>query len=298
VLWQGVRGVSNLKTRDEITPETVFDIGSVAKQFTATAILLLVQAGRLRLDDALSRHLDRLPPWSTTVTLEQLMHHTSGVPDYLSLLADQGHPESDLTTRKQALAILQTAKLGFTPGSDWEYSNSNYLLLGEVVRKVSGKSLPQFVQERIFRPLTLDMVMDPTASIPRKAVSYRPGPSSGFTTADVPYQQVGDAGVQTTPAELVRWADNYRTGKVGGRDLTRAVLEDAADSRRGDGVHYGAGIAELPDGSLWHNGIVGGFLTDLWVSRDRRTSVAIACNRDQLDTAGMRETISDIWSPH
>jgi CubicO group peptidase (beta-lactamase class C family) len=162
---------------------------------------------------------------------------------------------------------------------------------------VSGQSLPQFVQERIFTPLKLDMVMNPSASIPRKAVAYRYEQSSGFSKADAPYQQVGDAGVQTTPAQLVRWADNYRTGKVGGGNLTRAVLKDGADSRRGDGVHYGAGIAQLPDGSLWHNGIVGGFLTDLWISRDRKTSVAIACNRDQTDTAGMRETISDIWSP-
>jgi CubicO group peptidase (beta-lactamase class C family) len=170
------------------------------------------------------------------------MHHTSGVPDYLQLLDSQGHPESKLTIRQQALATLRTAKLSFRPGSDWEYSNSNYLLLREVVRKVVGESLPRFVQERIFTPLSLDMVMEPHAPIRGKAVSYRHGPSSASSEANVPYEQVGDAGIQTTPGELVRWADNYRTGKVGGAVLTHAVLKGAADSRIGDGVH-GAGIA-------------------------------------------------------
>lgn len=296
VVWRGVRGVADLDTSDKITPQTVFDIASVTKQFTATAILLLVDAGRLRLRDPLSRHLDGFPPWSSTVTLEQLMHHTSGVPDYLKLLDSQGHPESELTTRQQALATLRTAKLSFQPDKGWEYSNSNYLLLGEVVREVTGESLPRFLQERVFRPLGLDMVMAPQASIPGKAVPYRHDPPSGFSVTVVPYQQVGDAGIQTTPGELVRWADNYRTGKVGGAAFTHAVLRGAADTRLGDGVRYGAGIARLPDGSLWHNGVLAGFLTDLWVSKDRRISVAISCNRDGLDTAGMRDAISSIWS--
>jgi CubicO group peptidase (beta-lactamase class C family) len=297
VVWQGVQGLANLERRDKITARTVFDIGSVTKQFTGTAILLLAQAGRLRLDDPLARHLAGLPRWSTRVTLRELLHHTSGIPDYLSLLAEHGHPESELTTRKQALATLQRAALDFEPASDWAYSNSNYLLLADVVRNVSGESLPRFLRESIFRPLGLDMVMDPRAAIPSKALSYAHDPSSGFSRADAPYEQVGDAGVQTTPAELVRWADNYRSGKVGGDRLATAVLEDAADSRRGDGVRYGAGIAQLPDGSLWHDGRLGGFLTEFWISRDRTTSVAIACNRNQIDATGMRETISSIWTP-
>ena len=111
VVWTGVRGVADLATGTPITTSTVFDIASVSKQFTATAILLLVGAGRLSLDDPLSDHVPGLPDWATTVTVEQLMHQTSGIPDYIGLLQDQGFDYSGHTTQADALKAARTRML-------------------------------------------------------------------------------------------------------------------------------------------------------------------------------------------
>ncbi|MET1005258.1 MAG: serine hydrolase domain-containing protein [Propionibacteriaceae bacterium] len=299
VVWQGVRGVADLKTAASITPETVVDIGSVSKQFTATALLLLVQDGQLELSDRLADHVDGLPGWSRQTTLEQLMHHTSGIPDYGRLLLDAGYEESERTVQQDALDALAAApRLEFSPGAQWEYSNSNYLLLAEVIETVSGTTLSRFVAERVFKPLQLDMVIDPVGDVAHKAVSYRAANGS-FSVYDSRWEQIGDGAIQTTPSELVRWADNYRTGEVGGEELLRATLADAVDDTiGGGGGRYGAGIVEAPDGSLWHAGAFEGFRTEFWVSADRRLAVALACNASgqSIDTEGMFQTLAGIWS--
>ena len=216
VIWRGVRGLADLSSRTPITPGTVFDVASVSKQFTAAAVLLLRDAAKLRLDDPLAAHLPEFPAWSRKTTLVHLMHHTSGIPDYQRLLEDQGHELTERTTQQQAVRALAKVKdLDFPPGSDWAYSNSNYVLLAEVVRRVSGQPLGQYVRKQIFEPLDLNMVVAPAAHVPGKAVSYR-GSSAQFEAVAYTWEQVGDGGIQTTPAELARWGDNYRTAEVGG----------------------------------------------------------------------------------
>jgi CubicO group peptidase (beta-lactamase class C family) len=296
VVWTGVRGIANLATGAEITPATVFDIGSTSKQFTATAILLLVQAGKLTLDDSLSQHVPGLPAWAASVTVAQLMHHTSGIPDYIGLLRAEGYQYSDHTTQDQALKALAAApNLEFEPGTKYEYSNSNYLLLGEIVHQVSGQPLPEFLNAQIFRPLGLAMVMSPNAKLPDKALSYEKGDSGAYSVADSHWEQVGDGGIQTTATQLVRWADNYRTGKVGGQTLLDAQLAGAVKTEPGGEERYGAGIALRADGTLEHDGAWAGFLTDFRISKDRRTSVAVSCNADSRNPAAIAESLGHLW---
>ena len=141
ILWSGVAGVSNLQRRDPITPETVFDIGSVSKQFTATAVLLLQQEGKLSVNDRLSHHLDGLPGWADQVTLAQLMHHVSGIPETEDILLDKGFRYQDHVTQKTLRkAIAEIKHLEFRPGERWAYSNPNYHLLADVVERRSGRS--------------------------------------------------------------------------------------------------------------------------------------------------------------
>lgn len=299
VVWQGVQGLAELESKTAITADTVFDVGSVAKQFTATAILLLRDAGKLRLEDPLADHLPSLPAWSKRTTLDHLMHHTSGIPAYEPLLHDQGFEFTDRTTQAQAIrALAGVRKLDFTPGSKWVYTNSNYLLLGEVVRRVSGQDLPRYLKINVFDPLDLTMVVEPTAAIPGKAASYR-GSSARFDVLDYRWEQVGDGAIQTTPTELARWGDNYRTGDVGGPPWLDAVLRGAVEGPRGlDGAtaRYGAGIVEDGDGSIGHTGIWEAFFTGFWVSPDRSTSIAFSCNKN-TDLIAMLTSLSSIWSP-
>ncbi|WAC93944.1 serine hydrolase domain-containing protein [Mycobacterium sp. Aquia_213] len=294
-VWTGVRGLADLSTETPLRPDTVFDIASVSKQFTATAALLLVDAGKLTLDDPVSRHLPELPSWAGTVNVGQLMHQTSGIPDYVGLLEAQGFAFSDRTTQEQAVrAVAAMPKLTFTPGSQFEYSNSNYLLLGEIVSRVSREPLPQFLAEQIFHPLGLAMVVDPTAPIPGKAVAYE-ADSDDYHAITTGWEQVGDGGIVTTPTQLVYWADNYRTGRVGGATLLDAQLSGAVPTDAGGGDRYGAGIFLLANGTLDHDGEWGGFVTAFRVSKDRTTSVAISCNTDEQDPEALAGSIAKLW---
>jgi CubicO group peptidase (beta-lactamase class C family) len=295
VVWTGVRGVANMATGDEITTDTVFDIGSVSKQFTATATLLLARAGKLTLDDPLSKHMSELPRWAATVTVAQLMHQTSGIPDYVGLLVSDGYQSGDRTTEDQALQALAAVKeLEFQPDARFEYSNSNYLLLGEIVHRVSGEPLPQFLSAEIFHPLGLAMVMDPVAKIPNKAVSYT-NDNDGYQVADSAWEQIGDGAIQTTPSQLVYWADNHRTGIVGGHELLDAQLSGAVETEPGGADRYGAGIFLMANGTLLHGGAWAGFVTSFRISRNRLTSLAISCNTDKQDPEALADSIGKLW---
>jgi CubicO group peptidase (beta-lactamase class C family) len=295
VVWTGVRGVADMSSGRAITTQTVFDIASVAKQFTATALLLLVAAGKLTLKDPLSRYIPELPTWATTVSVGQLMHQTSGIPEYVGLLEAQGYQLGDRTTEDEALqALVGVPKLEFQPGSQFEYSNSNYLLLGEIVRRVAREPLPQFLAEQIFRPLGLAMVLDPTGPIADKAVAYEKS-SDGYRATESGWEQVGDGGIQTTPSQLVGWADNYRTGRVGGSELLDAQLAGAVPTEPGGADRYGAGIYLMTNGTLDHDGAWGGFVTAFRVSKDRNTSLSISCNTDKQDPETLADSLAKLW---
>ena len=294
VVWTGVRGVADIASATKISTETLFDIGSVTKQFTATAILLLAEAGKLALDDPVSRHMPELPPWAGTVNLGQLMHQTSGIPDYLKLL-EAHFKANERTTQEQAVqALTAVTTLEFPPGSRFEYSNSNYLLLGEIVRRASGENLPLYSTAHIFQPLSLGMVMDPVGQIPNKAISYDKEDGK-YRVADSPWEQVGDGGIQTSPSQLVRWADNYRSGKVGGSKLLDAQLAGAVPTDPNGHDRYGAGIYLMGNGALDHDGAWAGFVTSFHVSADRRTSVVVSCNTDKQDATALSDALGQFW---
>lgn len=294
VAWVGARGVADIATGAEITRGTAFDIASVSKQFTATAILLLADRGQLALDDTLATHVAGLPPWATAVTVGQLMHQTSGIPDYIERLEDDGYALTDRTTNADVLRELATlTELNFEPGTAFEYSNSNYVLLAEIVERVTGQPLSAFLSARIFWPLELAMVLDPADPVPGAAVPYTQADGE-YAPVPTAWEQVGDGAIQTAPSQLVRWADNYRTGEVGGRKLLDAQLAGAVET--GEGDRYGAGIYEYADGTLGHEGTWPGFVTAFGISRDRRTSVAVSCNNDTYDPTAIAEALARIWS--
>ena len=295
VVWSGARGVADLGSGTEITTDTAFDIASVSKQFTATAALLLAGAGKLSLDASLAEYVPGLPGWSRTVTITELIHQTSGIPDYVGLLYEAGYQDGDRTTNADALkALAQVRDLEFEPGTRWNYSNSNYLLLGAVVEAVSGESLADFLNAEVFTPLGLDMVLDPARPVPMLALSYM---KDGGNDAVAPsaWEQTGDGSIQTTPSQLVIWADNYRTGAVGGSELLAAQVDGAVETGSETGERYGAGIFVGTDGTLEHDGSWAGFLTDFAVSADRTHSVAVSCNTDDQDPTAIAGEIAEIW---
>ncbi|MBD0293209.1 MAG: beta-lactamase family protein [Jiangellaceae bacterium] len=302
VVWTGSVGLADLASGALLSADTVFEIGQVSNQFTATLVLSLVQAGDVRLDDPVAAYLDGLPGWAADITVDDLVHHTSGLPDYVDLLRERGFRPEDVTTQADALkAVAAANELQFEPGFKFEYSASNYLLLAEIVRAVTGSPLPAVMERMIFEPLDLDMTMDPAAEIADKAVSYTATLGGGHDAVDWAWQQVGDGGINTTPAELVRWADNYRTGRLGGSRLQYAQLAGAAhtslsDSGRAFAERYGAGIFIGRDGGLFHRGAWEGFVTALKITPDRRVAAAVACNVDNRVPSATATILALIWS--
>jgi CubicO group peptidase (beta-lactamase class C family) len=303
VVWAGARGLADVSTGRPIDATTSFHVASVGKQFTATAVLLLAQEGRLGLDDPVSRWVPDLPVWSDAVTLADLIHHTSGIPDFVDPLIVAGFAYEDRATSRDALAVIAGSTPSAPPGTRLEYSNSNYVLLAEVVRAAAGRPLEEFAREEIFEPLALDMAFDPGATSPDETDPTtargheRDASGRDWEPAGARWEIVGPGYVQTTPSELVRWADNYRTGQVGGQALLVAQLAGAVPAGTRE---YGAGIVVTPDGGLWHNGDFRGQVADFSVSPDRRVAVAVACNSyagSMTDVEQIAANLRSIWFP-
>jgi CubicO group peptidase (beta-lactamase class C family) len=293
VAWSGARGVADVVTANPLTTDTRFDIASVSKQFTATAVLLLAQEGRLALTDSLARHVPGLPAWAERVTVQDLMHHTSGLRDVLALLSQTGVTDQSPVTHQDGIAeIAAIEELNFTPGSVFEYSNTNYVLLAEVVHTASGVELPEFLAQRVFGPLGLTM-------------SFGRDTAAGYTTrlgqlerADSAWLLYGPGFIVTTPTELVRWADNYRTGAVGGPALLDQQTKDSYPiTSASDTDRYGAGIVVAADGTLNHGGWWTGTASWFAVAPDRQTAIAIACNRndDERTLKHLGDKLATIW---
>ncbi|MFD6885593.1 serine hydrolase domain-containing protein [Streptomyces sp. NPDC059957] len=301
VVWEAGRGKADLESGRAITSKTVFDMASNSKQFTADAVLLLAGRDQLALTDPLSDYFADPPAWMKNVTLGDLMRHTSGIADYQDLLEDKGIALTDPAGQKEAIAAVLASQPEDPPGERFSYSNSNYILLAHVVERVTGKPFPAFIQQEFFTPLNLRMTLAPAVDVPGKAKSYEEKDGS-FTPTSSPWKQYGDGSVQSTPGEFVRWADNYRTGRIGGTELLDGVTEGSVsvgDVLRQRGIEegrYGAGILVLPDKSLVHRGDWEGFHSTFKVSPDRDTAVSVVCNVDSPDHFRAANQLLDIWT--
>ena len=291
-VFVGGAGVADLDTGEPITAETTFDVASVTKQFTAAAVLSLVEEGRLSLDDDVRRHVPELPDYGVTVTVEHLLHHTGGLVEYTDLLAED-HDDTDRTTTAQALAaIAAEPELEFDPGSEFEYSNTGYFLLGLVAARVAGESLDRLLDAELFTPLGMDASVlrdDADLDVALGAEGYVVDAAGRFVPATTGWEQVGDGALWTSAADLLRWAENLHTFDVGGAALGRAMRTPGAVPDV-DGSAYGGGLS-LTDGRLEHSGAWAGFVSDLVVDLDEGTSVVALCNRDDGDAYGLAEDV-------
>lgn len=290
-------GVADLASGRPIGADTVFDMASVSKQMTATAVLLLAQQELLALDDTIDRWFPELPAWAADVSVAQLVNHTSGIPDYVEALADRGLDLDDVTTQADAVqAIAAEPDTAFEPGSAFEYSNANYVLLADLVERVTGSDLAAFLDAEVFGPLGLEMAMTPVADVPGKAVGYEEGLDGSWEPVTSRWQQLGDGAVMTTPTELVRWASEYWDPQVGGPELLVARQAGAA----ADGpFSYGAGIVfgETDDGQLFfaHDGGWAGFASDFVAVPGEQFAAAVACNAEEVIPPDAAASVAALW---
>src|SRR5215831_19199568 len=211
------------------TPQTLFDIGSVAKHFTAMAVLLLAQQGKVSLDDDIHKYVPEVPDYGTRITLSHLLYHTSGLRNLFLLYQLSGWHWGDLESRKDALeTVARQKELNFAPGSQHSYTNTGYLLLGEVVRRVSGLTLRDFVARNIFQPLGMSdsQIHDDVSLVMKnRAWGYSQWKNGSWVNNITRSEEVGDSNVYTTIEDFARWDQNFYDHTLGGAALIDQMLQ-------------------------------------------------------------------------
>ncbi len=283
VLVGGGWGFADLENDVRATDRTVYEIGSVTKQFTASAVMQEVEHGRIKLDDSIGTYLSSLPEAWKRVTVRELLNHTSGVPSYTSLGQSWMRRWGEVMPPDTLVALTADKPLDFEPGTKWSYDNSGYVVLGMLIEKVTGKSWADNIRTRFTEPLGLPDTRwcDVRRIIPRRAKGYEPD-SAGFKNAAfLEMSQPYAAGALcSTVVDLARWDQLLHEGKVVSAASYAAMTtpEGAADK---GAVHYGFALSRGDlEGHIMiaHNGGINGFLSENAWFPGSHTSVTVLTN--------------------
>jgi len=297
-------GMANLEYGIPITPHSVFHIASVSKEFTAMAVELLVNEGKVSWDDDIRRYVPEVPDFGTPITLRHLVHHVSGIRDQWNLLSMAGWRwEADVVTQGDVLDITsrQTA-LNFRPGERYLYSNTGFTLLAVVVERVSGRSLREFAQERIFAPLGMEETHfhdDHEMIVRNRAWAYAPDPDGlfGLKNSIPDFDVVGATSLFTTVHDLAAWDRNFITARVGGPEaLTRMQQRFVLNS--GDTIAYAHGLTVGTYRGLrtvGHGGSDAGYRSNFLRFPDQGLSIAVLCNFPSADPGGRTLRVADAY---
>ena len=238
-------GMADLGSGMPLTPRSVFDVCSIAKQFTAACIALLARSERISLDDDVRKYVPKAPSYGGGVTIRHLVHHTSGIRDYIDLMMLAGRDFRAPFGQSDALEIIARQKdLNFEPGSAYLYSNSGYVLLAEVVERVSGQSLKEFAEENIFRPLGMNETYfnDGNDSIQsRKVVGYETAENEDIREDPTSVRVIGDGELWTTVEDLCLWDRSFYDNALGDGKLVDLMLTPG-ELNSGEETDYGFGL--------------------------------------------------------
>jgi CubicO group peptidase (beta-lactamase class C family) len=286
-------GLANLEHNIPISPETIFDTGSVSKQFVAASIALLSLRGELDLNADVRTYLPELPEHEYPITVRQLVAHSGGFPDVYKLLEILGHEEdgnfypSELTLEM----IYRMKKLEFEPGTKFEYSNAGYLLLAQVVEKVSGQTLREFTQDNIFGPLGMEHTHfhdNYREIVPNRAFGYGLDSEGNWEVRNSNFYVVGDGGLYTTVGDLARWDGNFYANQLGGgTEFTDLILSpfkysETGAEMRGQKVDYAFGLfldTYQGEARVWHTGGWAGFAAAFMRFPQKGVSLVLLCNQ-------------------
>jgi len=237
-------GEADLETGARIGPETIFHVASLSKQFTAYAIVMLAQQGKLSLDDDIRTHLPEVPDFGKTITVRHLIHHTSGLRDQWALLAMAGWQLDDVITKQHIFNLVSRQKeLNAAPGTEFSYSNTNYTLLAEIVSRVGKQPFPDWMRDHLFRPLGMKNTFfydDHERIVRNRAYSFYKGTDPaqpGYRKSVLSYANAGATSLFTTVTDLARWIGNFQKQLVGGPAAMAQLLERGRLAK-GDSLPY------------------------------------------------------------
>jgi CubicO group peptidase (beta-lactamase class C family) len=291
-------GLASLEHELPITPASVFYLGSVSKQFTAFAAALAIKDGKLSADDPIRKHLPELPEYTSKITVRHLIHHTSGLRDYNTLLAIAGRRGDEAFDNATVLRITtRQKKLNFEPGSEYLYSNTGYTLLATIVERATKTPFARFTATRMFEPLEMHVThfhTDETRLVQHRAFAFsRQGDGIVLDTPN--NERAGAGGVFSSVRDLLKWDENFYTARVGGRDLIDMV-QTPGKLNDGSPLNYAWGLqvgkyrgARLVE----HSGSLGGYRAHLMRFPEAHYSLAALCNLSTSSPGGLLRQVAD-----
>lgn len=294
-------GMADLERDRPITSSSIFHVASISKQFTAMAILLLEEQGKLSIDDDVHKYIPELPDYGKRITLRNLLGHTSGIRDQWTLLSIAGWREDDLITEDDVMwAVTRQRALNFNPGDEYLYSNSGFTLLAVIVKRVTGHSLREFADEQIFKPLGMTHTHfhdDHTMVVPNRTSAYIPRKGGGWSVSIPVFDTYGATSLFTTAEDLLKWEQNFADARVGSRALLarmqrEGVLNDGTPTGYALGLAVGKhrGVREVG-----HSGADAGYRADVERYPDQQLAIAALCNASNSNPGALTRQVADLY---
>ena len=302
-LYKRAFGMADLERDVPLSTLSMFDIASISKQFVAFSILMLEEQGKLTLDDDIRTYLPEFPDYGTTITLRHMIHHTSGIRDYMDLMELAGLRWENSYHRLEIVDLVSRQKaLNNDPGDAHLYSNSGYLLLAEILQRVSGQTLGAFTTQHIFEPLGMKVshfYEDFTRIVKHRSLSYSEQESGGYRSVQYIFDVVGDTGLLTDVEDLSRWDGNLYDNVLGkgGSELIEHMLTPGRLGS-GESIAYAFGL-ELEEYRglrvVRHGGGAAGYDTEMMRFPDQKLTVLVLSNLQQFPSTELAKRVADIY---
>ena len=295
-------GLGSLELGVPLSPQSVFYMGSVSKQFTAASVVLAAEQGFLSLDDDIRRYIPELPDYGHPITVRQILHQTSGFRDFFDLIYFSGRNAADFNDPDEIfkLVVRQTG-LNNVPGAEYIYSNTNYFLLGMVVQRATKKTLAQFAEQNIFQPLGMThprFYDDATVVVPGRVAAYDADKNGNFLVDwSTRYRVVGGGGLMSTIDDLLLWDRNFYANRLGKRTLVKE-LETRGVLNSGKPINYALGLFWATYRGLrvvGHDGALFGYRTQILRFPEQKFSVLCLCNVSNANPGNLAREVADVY---
>ena len=300
IVYERGYGLANLEHNIPITPDTVFYIGSLSKQFVAMCIVLLAKQGKLSLDDNIRTYIPEIPEYSAPITIRHLILHTSGLRDYLTLEDLAGIPLGFNHKNDVLELISRQNELNFSPGEEYLYSNSGYFLLGVIVERASGKSLREFADTHIFKSLGMKNSHfhdDYTMLIKNRASGYYPEEKEKYKNFISTFDCVGSGGLYTSVRDLYLWDQNFSHKKIGGKEVID-LMHTTGTLNSGKKIDYAFALLLSSYKGLKtvsHGGALGGYRSAMVRFPEQNFSVICLANLSSFNPTKLCYEVADIY---
>lgn len=289
IIYKKAFGMANLELNVPMQPDMVFRIGSITKQFTAVAILQLMEQGKLSLQDEITKFIPDYPTQAYKITIEHLLTHTSGIKSYTNVPEFQKYIRTDMKP-SEVIDMFKNLPMEFAPGTKWNYNNSGYFLLGYIIEKVSGKSYPEYIEENFFKPLGMTNTLYGSDSkiVKNRAWGYQPD-GNGIKNADMMSMSLPYAAgsIQSTVEDLFRWNQAVHSYKLVKKEtLEKAFTEYKLADGKGTKYGYGWSFSQIQDSrTIEHGGGINGYLTNALYLPAEDIFVAVFSNNNAKSPA-------------